>query len=181
MITQPRLTCNQCAFVFVCIRAVTAHAIYGTLGRSNDLVKLKIQPRTKCGCVSEMEGGRGLTQNVWRHSLLGEYVALAIVAHSTVCSLVWFFAAFQEPVTFGLSLGCIWIVLRTAELVEGNLGTLFLSLVLAGIAGALCYRGPLLLPNVGLLVAVQPAVCLTMLLYVVVLDVFEWRRNGSTK
>lgn len=128
-----------------------------------------------------MEGGRGLTQSVWRHSLVGEYVALAIVAHSTVCALVWFYAAFQEPVTAGLSLGCIWIVLRTAELVRGNLGTLFLSLVLAGIASALCYRGPILFPNVGLLAVFQPAACLAMLLYVVVLDVFEWRRNGSAK
>ena len=122
-----------------------------------------------------------MTRGVGRNSLPGEYVAIAVVGHSTVCALVWLVAAFREPVTVCLSLGCIWIVLRTGELVAGSFVTLSLSLILAGITAALCYRYPTLLPNVGLMVVIQPAACLVMLLYVVVLDFLEWRRNGSTK
>lgn len=129
----------------------------------------------------DTEGGNGLAQGVLRNSLLGEYFAIAVVVHAMFCAAVWSIAAFQEPVSVGLVLGCVWIFLRTTECIAGNLITLLLSLALACIAFAMCYRETTVLPNIGLLAAVQPSVCLAMLLLVLVLDVFEWRKNGQAK
>ena len=125
--------------------------------------------------------GKGLAQSVLINSLLGEYLAIAVVVHATFCAAVWSIAALQEPVSVGLVFGCAWVFLRTTECIAGNLLTLLLSLLLASIAFAMCYRETTVPPNIGLMAAFQPAVCLAMLLLVLVLDVFEWRRNGQSK
>ena len=167
--------CNRVAFGVLCTSAIATQAFCVTLDRMSDSIKT-----WRCKTL-DTGRAKGLAQGVLRNSLLGEYFVLAVVVHAAFCACAWSFAALQEPASVGLVLGCVWIFLRTTDCISGNLISLLLSLALACVAIALCYRESTALPNIGLLAAFQPSVCLAMLLFVLVLDVFEWRRNGQTK
>ncbi len=113
-------------------------------------------------------------------SILGEYFALSFVVHAIACTAIWAFHSLQNPMAFGLMIGCGWTAVRSAELVRANVGSVILSFALAVGAVAMCFTGPGGPPSVGLLTTVQPPVCACMLLFVFFLDFFEWRSKHES-
>ena len=120
------------------------------------------------------KGGVGLAVGFLKTSILGEYFALSLVVHATVCACIWAVHSLQNPMAIGLVIGCGWTAVRFAELVPSKVSSAILSFALAVFAVGMCFAPLDGLPSVGLLKAVQPPVCACMLSLVFVLDFLEW-------
>ncbi|MFY7877866.1 MAG: hypothetical protein ACOVQM_20585 [Pirellula sp.] len=127
-----------------------------------------------------VKGGVVLSVGFLKTSILGEYFALSLVVHATVCACIWAVHSLQNPMAIGLVIGCGWTAVRAAELVPANIGSLILSFALAGGSVGMCFAPLDGLPSVGLLMAVQPPVCACMLSLVFFLDFWEWRSKHES-
>jgi hypothetical protein len=61
-------------------------------------------------------------------SLFADYLAIAVVGHAFLSSLLWIAASFVEPKAWIVVPGFVWTVIRISEFVKGSKWTLATTL-----------------------------------------------------